>query len=44
MDVLSNLHSESGKINWFSEMTSLLNSDDPDIIYEIQDIMQSFKI
>ena len=43
MDILLRLHTESAKTDWFSEMSSLMSSDDPDIIYEIQDIMNTFK-
>ena len=43
MDILIQVHTESARTDWFNEMNSLLGSDDPDIIYEIQDIMQTFK-
>ena len=43
MDILLRLHTESTKADWFNEMNSLIHSDDPNIIYDIQDIMQTYK-
>ena len=43
MVILLRLHTESTKIDWFGEMSSLMSSDDPDVIDDIQDIMKTFK-
>ena len=44
MDILLSLHSKSTEADWFNEMNSLLASDDPDIISDIQDIMETYKL
>jgi len=42
-DNLISLQSLTSKTNWFSEINSLMNSEDPSIIQELQSIMEQFK-
>ena len=41
---LITLQKLSGKAEWFSEMNSLLSTEDPEVIKEISDIMLKFKM
>ena len=43
-DNLLKLQKISSKVNWFNEMNSLLSTEDPEVVNELTDIMQKFKM
>lgn len=43
-DNLLKLQKISSKVNWFNEMNSLLSTEDPEVVKELTDIMQKFKM
>ena len=42
-DNLVEMHGISTRANWFSEINSLVSSNDPSIVNDLNDIMKTFK-